>query len=54
VGELVISLDELPDVRVPLVTDAAVAEGGFDQRLAVAADALWQKIRGLRTSGDPS
>lgn len=54
VGELVIRLDDLPDTRVPLVATSAVAEGGFETRLRVAADVLMDKINGLRGGDNPS
>jgi len=54
VGELVISLTDLPEMRVPLVAQSAVAEGGFETRLRVAADVVMGKIRGLRGADDPS
>lgn len=54
VGELVISLPDLPETRVPLVALSAVAEGGFDKRLQVAADVVLTKIRALRGADDPS
>ena len=44
VGELVITLDGLPETRVPLVAQSAVAEGGFDTRLRVAAQVLMGKM----------
>ncbi len=43
-GELVITLDELPEKRIPLVADADVARGGFGVRLRTAALVLWQKF----------
>jgi D-alanyl-D-alanine carboxypeptidase (penicillin-binding protein 5/6) len=42
-GELVISFDDLPEKRVPLVAEADVARGGFATRLRTAALVLWQK-----------
>ena len=45
IAELVITLDGLPETRVPLVADADVARGGFQARLAVAMDVLLDKIR---------
>lgn len=44
VAELVISLDELPKHRVPLVAANDVARGGFNSRVRVAADVLWSKF----------
>jgi D-alanyl-D-alanine carboxypeptidase (penicillin-binding protein 5/6) len=52
VGELVITLEGLPETRVPLVTDGAVAVGGFETRLRVAAQILLQKIATLRDDQD--
>lgn len=43
-GELVITRDGLPDVRVPLVADAAVARGGFAVRLRTAAMVLMDRF----------
>lgn len=43
-GELVITRPELPQVRVPLVADADVAQGGFAVRLKTAAMVLLRKI----------
>ena len=43
-GELVITFDELPEKRIPLVADADVARGGFGTRLRIAAQVLWQKF----------
>lgn len=42
-GELVITLDGLPQQRVPLVADADVGLGGFGVRLRSAAQVLWRK-----------
>lgn len=44
VGELVITLDELPEKRIPLVAESDVARGGFQTRLRTAALVLWQKF----------
>ena len=44
VGELVITLDGLPETRVPLVAMENVAEGGIETRLRVAADVLMRKF----------
>ena len=43
-GELVITRGELPEMRVPLVADRAVAEGGFSVRLLTAAQILAAKV----------
>ncbi len=43
-GELVITLDDLPEKRIPLVADADVARGGFATRMRTAALVLWQKF----------
>lgn len=42
-GELVITLEDLPEKRIPLVADADVARGGFATRMRTAALVLWQK-----------
>lgn len=44
VAELVITLDELPKHRVPLVAANDVARGGFNSRIRVAAEVLWSKF----------
>ncbi|WP_368188357.1 D-alanyl-D-alanine carboxypeptidase family protein [Aestuariibius sp. HNIBRBA575] len=44
-GELVITLDGLPETRVPLLAENDVAAGGFSQRLRMAAMVLLEKIR---------
>ncbi len=41
VAELVIDVPGLPEHRVPLVTEAAVAQGGFVDRLTAAAQRLY-------------
>ncbi|MFT5651698.1 MAG: D-alanyl-D-alanine carboxypeptidase (penicillin-binding protein 5/6) [Yoonia sp.] len=43
-GELVITLDGLPEARFPLVADRDVAKGGFSERLRTAALVLWQRF----------
>ena len=43
-GELVITLDDLPVKRIPLVAEDDVARGGFGTRLRTAALVLWQKF----------
>lgn len=43
-GELVITLDGLPETRVPLVAEDDVAAGGFGVRLRTAAMVLLDKI----------
>ncbi len=52
-GELVISLAGLPDHRVPLVADTAVAKGGFNSRLRVAADVLWSRFGPGSSDAEP-
>lgn len=42
-GELVIKLDGLPEHSVPLVAEHDVPLGGFNTRLRVAAEVLWNK-----------
>lgn len=46
VGELVIHVPDLPDHRVPLVTEADVGKAGFAKRLSVAAQSLWTRYLG--------
>lgn len=43
VGELVISVPGLPERRIPLLTESAVMDGGFMQRLQQAATVLHQR-----------
>lgn len=43
-GELVISLNGLPETRIPLVADHDVAKGGFNTRLRTAALVLWERF----------
>lgn len=43
-GELVITLDDLPEKRIPLVAEGDVPRGGFSTRLRTAAIVLWQKF----------
>ena len=45
-GELVIALDGIPEMRVPLVSDRAVARGGFLPRLRTATQVLIGKLAG--------
>ncbi|KJZ20475.1 D-alanyl-D-alanine carboxypeptidase family protein [Loktanella sp. S4079] len=51
-AELVISLDGLPEKRVPLIAETDVAEGGFGTRLRTAAIVLWNKF-GPQSSEEP-
>lgn len=55
VAELLITLDGLPDARVPLVTDRAVGRGGFQTRMKIAAQVALEKA-GLwdRFAADPA
>lgn len=50
VGELIITLDELPERRFPVVAADAVPAGGFENRLRVAAEVVFGKIKALRAS----
>ncbi len=43
-GELVISPDELPEIRVPLVAERDVAKGGFMVRVGAAAQQLLNRL----------
>lgn len=43
-GELVIALEGLPETRVPLVAENAVANGGFSVKLSTAAKVILGKI----------
>ncbi|ALG90702.1 MULTISPECIES: D-alanyl-D-alanine carboxypeptidase family protein [Actibacterium] len=44
IGELVINLPDMEEVRVPLVAATAVARGGFLPRLRTAAQVLFRKM----------
>jgi D-alanyl-D-alanine carboxypeptidase (penicillin-binding protein 5/6) len=43
-GELVISLGGLPEHRVPLVAEHDVPLGGFNARIRIAGEVLWDKF----------
>ncbi len=49
-GELVISPEELPEIRVPLVAEQAIAAGGFSARLKIATLSLMKQF-GLQVEG---
>ena len=44
VAELIIHVPDLPDARIPLVTEAAVNRAGFVGRLSTAAQVLFQRF----------
>ncbi|MGB8814242.1 MAG: D-alanyl-D-alanine carboxypeptidase family protein [Paracoccaceae bacterium] len=44
VAELVVHIPNLPDARIPLVAEAAVAKGGFVNRLTTAAQVLTKRF----------
>jgi D-alanyl-D-alanine carboxypeptidase (penicillin-binding protein 5/6) len=44
VAELIIHVPDLPDARIPLVTEAAVNRAGFAGRLTTAAQVLYQRF----------
>ena len=44
IAELVITLEGLPDTRLPLIADADIAAGGFSTRLRTAALVLLRKM----------
>ena len=48
VGELIITLDGLPENRFPLVTTGDVPAGGFETRLRIAAEVVMGKLMALR------
>ena len=54
VGELIISVDGLPNTTVPLVATDDVPEGGFETRLRVAAQVLLEKIGALGAEENPT
>ncbi|MEL7116141.1 MAG: hypothetical protein AAGP08_11190 [Pseudomonadota bacterium] len=43
-GELIVRVPGVPEVRVPLLADRDVAPGGFMPRMRVAAQVLYEKI----------
>ncbi len=47
VGELVIAMDGLPERRVPLIADRAVARGGYGPRMETAARRLLRDWTGI-------
>jgi len=53
VGELIITLDGLPEARVDLVTQSAVAVGGFETRMRMAAQVLMRRF-GLNAAETPA
>jgi len=46
VAELLVHIPDLPDARIPLVAEAAVAKGGFGTRLMTAAQVLSDRFFG--------
>ena len=44
VGELIISVPDLPERRIPLITESAVGQGGFMQRMQQAAMVLQKRF----------
>jgi D-alanyl-D-alanine carboxypeptidase (penicillin-binding protein 5/6) len=44
IAELVITIDGLPETRMPLVADSDVARGGFAPRIRTAAQIILQKL----------
>lgn len=52
-GELVVTFDDLPEKRIPLVAENDVARGGFATRMRTAAAVLWRKF-GPDTAVDPA
>jgi len=43
-GELVVTFDGLPELRLPLVADRDVATGGFGVKIRTAATVLWDRF----------
>ena len=43
-GELVVTFDGLPELRLPLVADRDVATGGFGVKMRTAATVLWDRF----------
>lgn len=52
-GELVITLADLPEKRIPLIAEADVARGGFASRMRTAARVLWTKFGPLGSDEVP-
>ncbi|MEL6510663.1 MAG: D-alanyl-D-alanine carboxypeptidase family protein [Pseudomonadota bacterium] len=50
-GELVVEVEGLPDVRHPLVADRAIARGGVMPRLRAAVTVLLRDYAGISTQG---
>ncbi|MBV1867321.1 MAG: D-alanyl-D-alanine carboxypeptidase [Marinosulfonomonas sp.] len=46
VAEMIVTLKDLPDARIPLVSDRDVARGGFLPRIRTAADVLYRRVTG--------
>ena len=44
VAELIVHVPDLPDARIPLITEAAVNRAGFVGRLSTAAQVLYQRF----------
>ena len=51
-GDLVITLDGMPEMRVPLVAETSVARGGFMPRMRTATQVLMGKIGEATGGGD--
>lgn len=54
VGELIVTLDGLPETRIPLVAAEDVAQGGFETRLRVAAQVILEKLGAFQSNADPT
>lgn len=54
VGELIVTLDGLPETRIPLVAAEDVAQGGFETRLRVAAQVILEKLGAFQSDADPT
>lgn len=50
VAELIVHVPDLPDRRIPLVTEAAVGKAGFTKRLTTAAQVLYRQYLGSPAS----
>jgi D-alanyl-D-alanine carboxypeptidase (penicillin-binding protein 5/6) len=53
-GELIVQPEGLPEMRVPLVAEEAVPEGGFMVRVTAVAQVLFQQWMESRAAGDAS
>lgn len=53
-GELIVTVDGLPETRLPLIAEGDVAPGGFETRLRIAAQVLMEKMSAFRSGDNPA